>query len=62
MKETHETKHRIVNEQLVELDNQTNQLMAIREQLDDATCKGNVSSTGETSLEVLFVKTSIFIN
>lgn len=40
MKETHEVRHRSVNEQLAELDNQTTQLLAIREQLDEATCKG----------------------
>lgn len=44
LKETHETRHRTVNEQLVELDNQTTQLIAIREQLEDATCKGDFFS------------------
>ena len=39
LKETHETRHRSVNEQLVEIDNQASQLLAIREQLEDATCK-----------------------
>ncbi|KAF6030570.1 hypothetical protein EB796_011107 [Bugula neritina] len=42
LKETHETRHRAVNELLVEVDNQTAQLKAIREQLDDATCKGQL--------------------
>jgi len=42
LKETHETRHRAVNELLVEVDNQTAQLKAIREQLDDATCKGKL--------------------
>lgn len=40
LKETHETRHRTVNEQLVEVDNLTIKLINIREQLDDATCKG----------------------
>lgn len=40
LKETHETRHRCVNEQLVEIDNQASQLIAIRDQLEDATCKG----------------------
>lgn len=42
LQDTHETRHRVVNEQLVDLDNQTTQLLVIREQLDEATCKGNV--------------------
>lgn len=42
LQDTHETRHRAVNEQLVDIDNQTTQLSAIREQLDEATCKGAV--------------------
>lgn len=58
LKETHETRHRFVNEQLVEIDNQTTRLIAIREQLNDATCKGRTcaymsdTTTSQTAVEL----------
>lgn len=50
LKESHETRHRSVNEQLVEIDNKATQLLAIREKLEDATCKGMLLEECRSSL------------
>ncbi|XP_067934406.1 tripartite motif-containing protein 2-like [Watersipora subatra] len=42
LKETYETRHRSVSEQLVETDNQMHTLQAIRDKLDEATSKGQL--------------------